>query len=78
MEELILDRKGEPVHQGDWVLYGVPSGGLGAIGEMLVGQAIDKNRHGVSITGHDYRFRSPKKLTKVSEEFARQFIEYTQ
>lgn len=76
-EVLILDRKDEPIYEGDWVLYGVPTGGYTKEGEMRVGQVLGSTRYGIEVEGSNTKFKASHKLTKVNEEFALQFISYT-
>lgn len=76
MEPLMLDRNGEPLFVGDYVLIGLMSNGMGAIGKMYAGQITGMTGYGIQIAGHDKRIKVSHRLTKVDESWALQFQEY--
>lgn len=77
MIELMKDKRGEPVFEGDYIMFGVKTSGMGQDGEMRVGKVTGKTGHGISVDSYPYRFKVPHKIVKVHPDFALAFIEYT-
>lgn len=75
MQSVILDKNGNEVFIGDYVLFGKP-GNNGHPGEMYAGKVVGKNGYGIEIEGSNYRIKASHKITKVEESWAIKFQNY--
>lgn len=73
---MFVDKRGNPISIGDYVMIGLKSGGMSEIGKIYIGPVDDITGVGVRLQGRTDRVKVAHRMTKVSKGFYEEWKSY--